>query len=90
MNTFTANLGHFSKTAVARPTLRPLPESTTGRPATTGSDVKAGWLERLATWYAMQPRHRRLGNYTLLMVPAGFAADLSDRAARRAGATAQG
>jgi hypothetical protein len=37
-----------------------------GAPAAEDVAVRASWLERLARWYEMQPRHRRLGSYTMM------------------------
>ena len=64
MNTLTATTGYSPRIAAApRATL---PRAATTPQAAAGVAVRASWLERLASWYELQPRHRRLGSYTMM------------------------
>ena len=64
MNTLTATTAYSSGTAASsRPASRPLQQAPQG----TRAAPAASWLERLATWYESQPKHRRVGSYTLLL-----------------------
>jgi hypothetical protein len=68
MNTLTSSTGYSSRIATApRAVLRPVPQAATGSLAVAGLAVRASWLERLACWYERQPRHRRLGSYTMMV-----------------------
>ena len=64
MNTFTATTGYSSRIAAAPRATRP--QTATASKAATGLVARASWLERLASWYELQPRHRRLGSYTMM------------------------